>query len=320
MAEETGQGVPDIAAVLIAGPTASGKSAAALELASRFGGVIVNADSMQVYDELRILTARPNLDEERLVLHRLYGTVSAAERYSVGRWLADVEAVLEEEKALRRLPILTGGTGLYFKALAEGLAATPEIPAEIRERWRSRAETLTPAELHEELCERDPAMAERLPETDPQRIVRALEVFEATGVSLADWQAEEATPLLPPEQTLRMVVAPDRAELYAKIDRRFDAMLQRGALDEIRVLAELNLSPELPAMRAHGVPELLDALEGKISREEAIETSKTMSRRYAKRQLTWARRFMADWHWVESAAEAVEFASARLGRSEAATP
>jgi len=312
LAENLGQGQSSIAAVLIAGPTASGKSAAALELASRFGGVVVNADSMQVYEELRILSARPNLDEERLVPHRLYGTVSAAERYSVGRWLDDVAALLEEESNRGRLPIIAGGTGLYFKALTEGLAATPEIPAAIRKHWQTRAAELTPVQLHEALAERDPVMAERLVPTDPQRIVRALEVLDASGISLAEWQAETAAPRLSPERTLRIVVAPDRAQLYAKIDARFDTMLQRGALDEVRLLAALNLSPELPAMRAHGVPELIDALKGDIGREEAIATSKTMSRRYAKRQLTWARRFMADWEWFETSGDAVAFACARL--------
>ncbi len=312
MAEETGKGRSGIAAVLIAGPTASGKSSAALELASRFGGVIVNADSMQVYGELRIITARPNLDEERLVPHRLYGTVSAHERYSVGRWLTDMAVVLEEESARGRLPIITGGTGLYFRALTEGLAATPEIPASVREHWQKRAAELTPAQLHAELAARDPVMAERLVPTDPQRIVRALEVLDATGISLSEWQAEETSPLLPPERVLRIVVAPKRADLYEAIDRRFDAMLRLGALDEIRALAELDLSPDLPAMRAHGVPDLLAALKAEVSHEEAIETSKTMSRRYAKRQLTWARRFMADWEWFESPGEAVAFACARL--------
>ncbi|XSG82879.1 MAG: tRNA (adenosine(37)-N6)-dimethylallyltransferase MiaA [Methyloligella sp. ZOD6] len=315
MANQAGQQA--ITAVLIAGPTASGKSSAALELASRFGGVVVNADSMQVYEELRIITARPNLDEERLVPHRLYGTVSAKERYSVGRWLADVEEILDEEKRRGRLPILIGGTGLYFKALTEGLAATPEIPAAVREHWQARAATASVAELHGELADRDPEMTKRLSPTDPQRILRALEVFDATGVSLADWQAEEATPLLPPAHVLRILVAPDRAALYAKIDRRFDAMLELGALEEVRALLDLGLPSDLPAMRAHGVPELTAVMKGEMTREEAVEKAKTVSRRYAKRQLTWARRFMADWHWVESPAEAVAFASERLVEQEA---
>ncbi|ODA68981.1 tRNA dimethylallyltransferase [Methyloligella halotolerans] len=312
MLVEDRQSGSDIAAVLLAGPTASGKSAAALELAARFGGVIVNADSMQVYEELRILTARPNLDEERLVPHRLYGTVSAAERYSVGRWLKDVAAILSEEWERGRLPILTGGTGLYFKALTEGLADTPEIPSAIRERWEAHAGKLSVSELHEELAACDPVMAERLVPSDRQRIVRALEIVDATGVSLAEWQAETQSAVLPPQRTLQIVVAPDRSELYAKIDRRFDAMIALGALDEVRAVAALDLPMDLPAMRAHGVPDLLAALKGEVAREEAIEKAKTMSRRYAKRQLTWARRFMADWHWVENSADAVTFASARL--------
>ncbi|QKP78836.1 tRNA (adenosine(37)-N6)-dimethylallyltransferase MiaA [Methyloligella sp. GL2] len=299
-------------AVLIAGPTASGKSAAALELAVHRNGTVINADSMQVYEELRVLTARPNLDEERLIPHRLYGIVSAAEPYSVGRWLADAARTISEVRAEGRLPILVGGTGLYFKALTEGLAAVPEIPKETREHWREKAEALPPQELHALLVTRDPQMAARLPATDPQRIVRALEVIEATGVSLAEWQkGQETPPVLRPSQALRLLIAPDREALYAKIERRFDTMLDMGAGEEVERLLALDLDPGLPAMRAHGVPEIAAWLRGEISREEAIARAKTVTRRYAKRQLTWARRFMADWNWFEDGPSAVAWVEAQ---------
>jgi tRNA dimethylallyltransferase len=295
-----------IKAVLIAGPTASGKSGAGLELAARFGGTIINADSMQVYRELRLLTARPSEADEARVPHRLYGTVSAAHAYSVGRWLGDVGSAMAEAHKEGRLPILVGGTGLYFKALTEGLAPVPDIPAEIRSYWRERSEQLGRDALHAELAARDPAMAARLGPADPQRIVRALEVIDATGVSLAEWQGGNAAPLLGAGDALRLVIAPEREPLYATIDARFDRMIEDGALDEVRALLGLELDPGLPAMRAHGVRELAAYLSGALTREEAVAQAKTESRRYAKRQMTWARRFMSQWHWFPNAAAAIE--------------
>jgi tRNA dimethylallyltransferase len=289
-------------AVLIAGPTASGKSAAALELASRLGGTIINADSMQVYRELAVLTARPAQAEQREVPHRLYGTVSVAEAYSVGRWLTDAGNAIDEAEQQGSLPILVGGTGLYFKALTEGLAPIPDIPAEIRDHWRERAEALGRDKLYRELVECDPAMAARLRNGDTQRLVRALEVIDATGVSLAEWQGSNAAPKLDPSSVLRLVIAPEREPLYAAIDARFDRMIAEGALDEVERLISLRLDPGLPAMRAHGVRELASYLVGASSRDEAIAKAKTESRRYAKRQMTWLRRFMADWEWFPSAA------------------
>ena len=291
-----------IKAILIAGPTASGKSGAGLELAARFGGTIINADSMQVYRELRLLTARPSEADEARVPHRLYGTVPAAEAYSVGRWLGDVARAMAEAHKEGRLPILVGGTGLYFKALTEGLAPVPDIPAEIRAHWRERSEQLGRDALHAELAARDPAMAARLGPADPQRIVRALEVIDATGVSLAEWQGGNAMPLLAPGDALRLVIAPEREPLYAAIDARFDRMIEDGALDEVRALLGLELDPGLPAMRAHGVRELAAYLSGALTREEAVAKAKTESRRYAKRQMTWLRRFMSDWDWFPDAA------------------
>jgi tRNA dimethylallyltransferase len=300
-----------VKAILIAGPTASGKSGATLDLAGRLGGTIINADSMQVYRELRLLTARPSEAEEARMPHRLYGTVAAAEAYSVGRWLGDVASAIAEAREEGRLPIFVGGTGLYFKALTEGLAPVPDIPAEIRSYWRKRAEELGRDDLHAELAARDSAMAARLGPADPQRIVRALEVIDATGVSLAEWQGGNAAPLLEAAATLRLVIAPEREPLYAAIDARFDRMIEQGALDEVRALMELKLDPGLPAMRAHGVRELAAYISGALTRADAVAKAKTESRRYAKRQMTWLRRFMSNWDWFPNAAT-VEAATGQL--------
>ncbi len=298
--------------VLIAGPTASGKSGVAFELARRFGGTVINANSMQVYRELHVLTARPGGSEEASVPHRLYGMVGAAEAYSVGRWLDDAARAIGEARAAGRLPILVGGTGLYFKALTEGLAPVPDIPEEVRAYWRVEAERLGRDALRALLAARDPAMAARLDRADPQRVVRALEVIDATGVSLAEWQGGTTAPVLAGADLLRLVIAPEREPLYAAIDARFDTMLELGAIEEVRRLLSLNLDWGLPAMRAHGVRELGAYLEGAASLEDAVAKSKTETRRYAKRQMTWARRYMADWEWFPGPAAAIEAASAVL--------
>jgi tRNA dimethylallyltransferase len=298
--------------ILIAGPTASGKSATALALAERLRGTVINADSMQVYRELVVLTARPSAADRHRAPHRLYGTVPASESYSVGRWLEDAARAIAEAEGEGSVPIVAGGTGLYFKALLEGLAPVPEIPPEIRQAWRERAETMGTEALWRELEERDPAMAARLKPSDPQRLVRALEVIDATGVSLAEWQGGAAAPLLAADTVRRFVIAPERDALYAAIDARFDAMLARGAVEEVRALLALGLDPALPAMRAHGVRELAAYVEGACSLEEAIAKAKTESRRYAKRQMTWLRRFMQDWAWFPDAAAAADFAAAAV--------
>ncbi|MGB6909240.1 MAG: tRNA (adenosine(37)-N6)-dimethylallyltransferase MiaA [Methyloceanibacter sp.] len=287
----------DLRAVLIAGPTASGKSGVALELALRFDGTVINADSMQIYRELEVLTARPSPSEEQLAPHLLYGAVSAAEAYSVGRWLGDVAGAIEQARAEGRLPILVGGTGLYFKALSEGLAPVPDIPAEVRKHWREQADALGGAGLHAILAARDPVIAAQLRPTDPHRILRALEVIDATGMSLSEWRGGNAQPALAAGEALKLVIAPEREPLYAGIDTRFDLMLERGALEEVRRLLDLGLDPGLPAMRAHGVRELGAYLAGVASLDQAVAKAKTETRRYAKRQMTWARRYMADWEW-----------------------
>jgi len=267
---------------------------------------------MQVYRELELLTARTGPGETARVPHHLYGIVGAAEAYSVGRWLDDATRAIDEARGQGRLPILVGGTGLYFKALTEGLAPVPDIPAAVRSYWREQADELGLEALHGVLASRDPAMAARLGTSNPQRILRALEVIDATGVSLAEWQGGNAPFLLASGEALRLVIAPEREPLYAAIDARFDRMLERGAIEEVRRLAGLGLDPALPAMRAHGVRELGAYLAGTASLEEAVAKAKTETRRYAKRQMTWARRYMTDWEWFPAAAAAVAAASALL--------
>jgi tRNA dimethylallyltransferase len=296
------------AAILIAGPTASGKSALALRLADALGGVIVNADSMQVYRDLRIITARPTPQDEARVPHRLYGHVDAAENYSVGRWCRDVGEVLSELAGPGRLPILVGGTGLYFKALTAGLAAVPPIPPDVRSAVRGRLQPEGVRPLYAELIERDPQTANQLMPNDRSRIARALEVVLATGRSLYDWHREGLPPLLAPERAAKVFITCERAELVARIETRFAAMLKAGALEEVRALAERKLDPSLPAMKAHGVPWLIRHLNGEISLDEAAAGAVMDTRRYAKRQLTWFRNQMKDWPWVgaEEAEKALE--------------
>ncbi|MDO9562255.1 MAG: tRNA (adenosine(37)-N6)-dimethylallyltransferase MiaA, partial [Bradyrhizobium sp.] len=286
-------------AVLIAGPTASGKSALALELAEKAGGVVINADSMQVYRDLRVLTARPTSDEEARVPHRLYGQVDAAVNFSAGSWVADAATVLEELRAQNRLPIFVGGSGLYFKALTSGLSAVPPIPPEVRDAVRARLERDGVEALHAELARRDPASAERLKPRDRSRIARALEVIEATSRSLTSWHRDGLPPLLPQTQFRALFLSPDRDELYARIDARFDAMLQAGALQEVATLASRNLDPLLPAMKAHGVPALIRHLQGEISLEEAAGIGRADTRHYAKRQFTWFRHQLPEFEWVK---------------------
>ncbi len=287
-------------AVLIAGPTAGGKSALALRLAKGHGGMIINADSMQVYRELHILTARPSAEDEACAPHRLFGGVPAATVYSVGKWLEDAGRSLAEARAMGLVPIFVGGTGLYFMALTKGLSRVPDIPADIKARWRHRARRVPSEALHRVLARRDPLMAARLRDSDPQRIVRALEVIEATGRSLADWQRDAGRPLIREEDARCILLAPSRAALYRRCDERVDEMIARGCVDEVRALLSSGLPPDLPAMRAIGMRELGDFLRGDIGLAEATTRMKTQTRRYAKRQMTWARRNMITWQIVDS--------------------
>jgi tRNA dimethylallyltransferase len=282
---------------LIAGPTASGKSALAMDFARKLDGIVVNADSMQVYRELRILTARPSEAEEAAVPHRLYGFRSAAEPYSVATWLDDVAPLIRSARQGGLPLVIVGGTGLYFRGLLEGLSPVPDIPKAIRNHWRAEAAAKGSAVLHAILQARDPAMAERLPPSDPQRLIRALEVLDATGKSLSEWQRVAGEPLLREEEVERLFVSPPRDVLYARCDARLDRMIDGGALDEIRRLADLKLDRSLPIMRALGVRPFLARLNGLLDWEAALAAAKTETRRYAKRQLTWARSNMISWKW-----------------------
>jgi tRNA dimethylallyltransferase len=288
-----------VRAVLIAGPTASGKSALALEVAERLGGVIINTDSMQVYRDLAIITARPGAADTARAGHLLYGHVDAAENYSVGRFVADAAAALVQAHAQSRVAIFTGGSGLYFKALTRGLAAIPPVDAAIRAAIRARLEAGGVAALHGELSRRDPATAARLNPADRIRIARALEVFEATGRAISDWHRDGLPPLLEPAHVAKVYLAPERAALYRRIDARFDAMLAAGALEEVRALHARRLDPLLPAMKAHGVPWLIRHLEGEMPLAAAAEAGKRDTRHYAKRQFTWFRHQLADWPRVD---------------------
>ncbi len=284
--------------ILIAGPTASGKSSLALALAVRFDGVVINADSMQVYCELPVLTAQPSAAERSRVPHRLYGHVPVSEAYSTGRYLVDVAVELQRARAAGKRPIIVGGTGLYFKALLEGLSPVPSVPTDVRERWRSMSDAYGAGAVWQALVDRDPVMAARLDPNDTQRIVRALEVHEATGRSLAEWQAVAGEPLLAVAACVTLRVERTRDDLRARSDQRFDLMMAAGALDEIRALAGQSLSPQLPAMRALGVGPLLAHLRGERALAAAVEQAKLETRQYIKRQETWLRRNMIAWRQV----------------------
>jgi tRNA dimethylallyltransferase len=298
--------VQETGAVLIAGPTASGKSALALAVAERIGGMVINTDSMQVYRDLHVITARPGAAETARALHLLYGHVDAAENYSAGRFLEDAAAALEAARRQSRIPVFVGGTGLYFKALTQGLASIPPVPADIRAAVRERLEAAGPEALHAELAARDPAAAERLNPADRVRIARALEVIIATGRGIADWQHDATLPLVM-GSVAKIFLAPDRATLYARIDARFDAMLVAGALDEVAALAARRLDPLLPAMKAHGVPWLIRYLASEISLETAASAAKQDTRHYAKRQFTWFSHQLADWPRADPADPADAF-------------
>jgi tRNA dimethylallyltransferase len=286
--------------ILIAGPTASGKSALAAMLAERLGGTIINADSMQVYRELRILTARPSPAEEARVPHALYGFVAARDAYSAGRFVRDAANAIAAARSEGRRPIVVGGTGLYFKALIEGLSPIPDIPNDVRAYWREEAVRRGAEAMHAELVRLDPVMAARLLPSDTQRIVRAIEVVQATGRSLAEWQDLRGDPVLQEAETLRFVVTVDRAGLHARADARFAAMMTAGAIDEVRALADMQLDPSLPAMRAIGVRPLERMIRGEIAPAEAVQLAQAETRQYIKRQETWLRGHMISWTPIET--------------------
>lgn len=290
-------------ATLIAGPTASGKSALALTLARRTDALIINADSMQVYDVLRVITARPTDTDLAIAEHRLYGHVDPATDYSTGHWMREAGAVLDEAGPQRPV-IFVGGTGLYMRALTDGLSPMPAIPGDVRHPLRERLAHEGAAALHATLAARDPQMAERLAPNDAQRIVRALEVFETTGRSLRDWQAEPGTPLIRGEAARKIIVMPERRLLHARINNRFAAMLEAGAADEVRALMARRIDPSMPAMKAIGVRELADWMNGTITLPQAQMQAQAATRQYAKRQMTWFRNQLGpDWQLVSRPGE-----------------
>jgi len=286
-----------IDAVLIAGPTASGKSAAALALAQHIGGVVINADSMQVYREAPILTAQPDPDARARVPHLLYGHVSVREVYSVGRYADDARRALQEARAMKKIPVFTGGTGLYFAALTEGLAQIPPVPAPIRAEARALLVRIGVEALHAHLAERDPETAAQLRSSDPQRTLRAYEVFEATGRPLAHWQRDTSEPLLKDMRLARFVLDPPRPLLRTRIGERFDAMLENGGLEEALALADLD--PALPAAKLLGLRPLLALARGELDPEAAISQAVTTTRQFAKRQMTWFRNRMGDYVFID---------------------
>jgi tRNA dimethylallyltransferase len=281
-------------AILITGPTASGKSALAVELAKRHNGVVINADSMQVYDTLHVLTARPFETDMQGIPHRLYGHVPASRHYSTGEWFRDATAVLQEVRGEGRIPVFVGGTGLYFKALTGGLSDMPAVPTAIRDDVRGRLLAEGAEALHAILSQKDPETAATLRPGDGQRIARALEIFEATGQSIRVFQARQGPVAIDPDKALKIVVLPERALQRQRIDRRFAGMLDSGAVEEVEVLLSLDLKPEMPAMKAIGVPQIAALLSGTMSRLEVVETASAATRQYAKRQMTWFRNQLDD--------------------------
>jgi tRNA dimethylallyltransferase len=285
-------------AVLIAGPTASGKSDAALALAEEIGGALINADSMQVYREARILTARPGEAELSRVPHFLFGHVGVHEAYSAARFLADATRAFSEVRASARIPILVGGTGLYFAALTDGLSDIPSVPEDVRQKVRARRAELGAAAFFAEFAARDPEASAQLRPGDTQRVLRASEVLEASGRSISEWRRNPGTALLAGMGLARFVLSPRRAELHRRIDVRFEAMMAAGALDEAAALRDLD--PALPAAKLLGRRELLGVLDGTMGLDAAKAAAKTSTRHYAKRQLTWFRHRMADWLWIDA--------------------
>jgi len=293
---------------LIAGPTASGKSALALRLAQQTGGEIVNADALQLYADLRILSARPSAEEQALAPHHLFGTVDAADGWSVGRWLRAALPILDDIAARDRTAIVVGGTGLYFRALTNGLAMIPPVPVAARDAAEAEFNVNGEAGVRELLGQLDPEAEDRIEAGDRQRLVRALAVARHTGTPLSRWQAG-TTPVLPPGSWRGLVLEPPREALYSRCDARLQAMLHEGALEEVRALLARKLSPQLPVMKAVGVREFARALAGELPIHEALSQAQQATRNYAKRQLTWFRNQTPDWPRLASGDDPVTLPS-----------
>ena len=287
-------------AILIHGPTASGKTALAIEVARRLGGEVINADSMQVYSDLQVISARPTEEEMAGIPHHLFGYVDAATRYSTGEWLEAARGVLKKLQRRNKHAVIVGGTGLYLLALTQGLSDIPPVPEDIRAEVKAITEAEGADGLRARLAPHDPDLAARLGSGDRQRLARAYEVWLATGRPLSDFQTERQPPVLKDGEWIGFALTPPRAGLYKKIDRRFEGMLMQGAMAEARALVARGLDPELPAMKAHGMPWLAAFVRGEISAEEAAENAKRDTRRYAKRQFTWIGRQFPFWPRIPS--------------------
>jgi tRNA dimethylallyltransferase len=299
--------VQNFDAILITGPTASGKSALAVRFAKKCNGVVINADSMQVYDTLRVLSARPAEEEMEGVPHHLYGHVPATTAYSTGEWLRDVTALLRTIRDAGKVPVFVGGTGLYFKALTGGLSDMPEIPQEIRCDVRLRLKEEGPEALHAELSGKDAVVAETLEVRDGQRIVRALEVLQATGRSILEFQGKQGPMIVDPDRSLKFVVLPDRALLHERINQRFEKMLEQGAIEEVQALMAQNPAADLPVMKAIGVREIADMLDGGMTRNDVVERASALTRQYAKRQMTWFRNQMDEtWRRIDGSPSSLQ--------------
>lgn len=285
-------------AILIAGPTASGKSALAIEKAKDCGGYVVNADSMQVYDVLRVLTARPPEEDLLLIDHHLYGHVHPSHNYSVAQWAADVTNLLLRADLQGRVPVFVGGTGLYFKALVGGLSQMPDVPVDVRQKWRSKLEQTGPETLHALLAKDDPKAGERIKPQDGQRIVRALEILEASGKNITFWQSKGSEPLIDVHASEKICLLPERPVLDVRVLERLHKMVQQGALDEVSALLALKLDAALPSMKAIGVPEFIDHVAGKTDLDTALRLANFSTRQYVKRQTTWFRHQLgANWRF-----------------------
>ena len=296
--------------ILIAGPTASGKSAYAINLARQYNGVIINTDSMQVYQQLQIVTARPDEQELLQCPHLLYGHRDGRERYSVALWLGEAEQALEQAKREKKTPIFVGGTGLYFKSLTEGLSPVPVLDPDIRQKWRDFMLIKTHADdegvgddeqsLHRELVKRDPVAAAQLRPSDHQRLIRALEVIDSTGKSILEWQAKDkGKAIISGENVQKILLMPERSQLHVRINDRFDKMVLTGALEEVKQLLGQRIDPSLPIMKAIGVPQFANFLSGEVTMDEAVDKAKAATRQYAKRQSTWFNnQFDKDWQRI----------------------
>lgn len=294
-------------AILIAGPTASGKSAVAMDVAERLNGVVINADAMQVYAELDLLTSRPSRADEARIPHRLFGCACADQVWSAARWLDAAKTEISLTWQAGKVPVIAGGTGLYFKVLEEGLSPIPVVPDDVRDYWRQRLQQEGPRVLHAELARTAADDAARIKPADGQRIVRALEVLQATGKPLGDhFAAARQASVLVDADVRRVALMPPREELYRSCDMRFEAMLDGGAMGEVERLLALGLAQDLPAMKAIGVSALAGYLADEVSLKDAVGLAQKQTRNYAKRQMTWIRNQMTDWPKVETPQQAIE--------------